>query len=494
MSKIKYLANNLALFSVSNFVSKILVFLLVPLYTNVLTTREYGIADVFQVTLLLLVPSLTINMGEGALRYGIAQAGKRDLILKIGLKYTFLASALVALIGAAATCFVPETYRFFPLYFVILFATNALYEYLILYFQGCEQVKIVVLGSIASTVMIISCNLVFLLLVKLGLRGYLFSQMIAYAVAAGLMLILGRSTKKAAGQEDTAGEAPEEASEDTETANRPGDKKQLEKELLSYGAPLILYSTGSWINNASDRYLVLYLLGAAANGVYGVAYKIPAILMVFQRIFAQAWQMSATKSYQDSESEAFFSMMYRAYHTVMVIGCGVLILLVKPVARFLFQKDFYEAWVFVPPLLISVIFGALTGFLGSINLAHKDSKSMGIATFSGAALNVILNVILIPKTGAMGAAIATAVSYFTMYFAALLITRKHVKIHSNFVRDYLAYAVLIVQSVLMINGKGTRLYLYASLAVLLLLFMHIKEIAELYERMKGILKRKKDET
>ncbi|MCR5223071.1 MAG: oligosaccharide flippase family protein [Lachnospiraceae bacterium] len=494
MSKIKYLANNLALFSVSNFVSKILVFLLVPLYTNVLTTREYGIADVFQVTLLLLVPALTVNMGEGALRYGIAQAGKRDLILKIGLKYTFLASALVALIGAAATCFVPETYRFFPLYFAILFATNALYEYLILYFQGCEQVKIVVLGSIASTVMIISCNLVFLLLVKLGLRGYLFSQMIAYAVAAGLMLLLGRSAKKAAGQEDTAGEAPEEASEDTETADKPGDKKRLEKELLSYGAPLILYSTGSWINNASDRYLVLYLLGAAANGVYGVAYKIPAILMVFQRIFAQAWQMSATKSYQDSESEAFFSMMYRAYHTVMVIGCSVLILLVKPVARFLFQKDFYEAWVFVPPLLISVIFGALTGFLGSINLAHKDSKSMGIATFSGAALNVILNVILIPKTGAMGAAIATAVSYFTMYFAALLITRKHVRIRSNFVRDYLAYAVLIVQSVLMINGKGTRLYLYASLAVLLLFFMHIKEIAELYERMKGILKRKKDET
>lgn len=499
MSKIKYLANNLALFSVSNFVSKILVFLLVPLYTNVLTTREYGIADVFQVTLLLLVPALTVNMGEGALRYGIAQAGKRDLILKIGLKYTFLASALVALLGVAATCFVPETYRFFPLYFVILFATNALYEYLILYFQGCEQVKIVVLGSIASTVMIISCNLVFLLLVKLGLRGYLFSQMIAYAVSAGLMLLLGRSAKKNAGRESTADEAAEtattaETKDNTDNTDNTGDKKQLEKELLSYGAPLILYSTGSWINNASDRYLVLYLLGAAANGVYGVAYKIPAILMVFQRIFAQAWQMSATKSYQDSESEAFFSMMYRAYHTVMVIGCSVLILLVKPVARFLFQKDFYEAWVFVPPLLISVIFGALTGFLGSINLAHKDSKSMGIATFSGAALNVILNVILIPKTGAMGAAIATAVSYFTMYFAALLITRKHVKIHSNFVRDYLAYAVLIVQSVLMINGKGTRLYLYASLAVLLLFFMHIKEIAELYERMKGILKRKKDET
>ena len=70
-SKYQYLAGNIALFSVSNFVSKILVFLLVPLYTNVLTTYEYGIADILQVTLLLLVPAVTVNMGEAALRFGI---------------------------------------------------------------------------------------------------------------------------------------------------------------------------------------------------------------------------------------------------------------------------------------------------------------------------------------------------------------------------------------------------------------------------------------
>ena len=84
-SKYQYLAKNLALFTVSNFVSKILVFFLVPLYTGVLTTYEYGIADVMQVTLLLLVPALTFNMGEAALRFGIEEADKRGSILRVGL-------------------------------------------------------------------------------------------------------------------------------------------------------------------------------------------------------------------------------------------------------------------------------------------------------------------------------------------------------------------------------------------------------------------------
>ncbi len=487
MSKLKYLANNLALFSISNFVSKILVFLLVPLYTNVLTTREYGIADVFQVTLLLLVPALTINMGEGALRYGIEKADRRGAILKIGLKYTLLASFAVALLCILSLFFVPGPYRLYPVFFAILFVSNALYEYLILYFQGCERVKIVVAGSILSTLMIILCNLLFLLYFKIGLNGYLISQMIAYGTAALTMLLLGRIFGKREGQS-----IPDENKE---------SEKELEKELLSYGKPLILYSTGSWINNAADRYLVLFLCGASVNGLYGVAYKIPAILMVFQRIFAQAWQMSATKSYKDEESDAFFSAMYTGYHTVMVLGCSLLILILKPVASFLFRKDFYEAWILVPPLLISVIFGALTGFLGSICLAHKDSKSMGIATGIGAALNVGLNLLLIPKAGAMGAAVATAVSYFTMYFMALMITRKYVKISARYYRDYLAYTLLIVEAFFMIRSgnellrSNSALIGYGSAAAIfaILFLLHIKEVASIFSRILKILSGRKKE-
>ena len=88
----------MAIFTIGNFVSKILVMLLVPLYTSVLSTGEYGVADGLQTTLLLLVPLLTINAGEAALRFAIEHRDKRGSILFIMLKYVGIASFLVFLL------------------------------------------------------------------------------------------------------------------------------------------------------------------------------------------------------------------------------------------------------------------------------------------------------------------------------------------------------------------------------------------------------------
>ncbi len=469
-SAYRYLAGNIALFSVSNFVSKILVFLLVPLYTGVLTTSEYGIADIMQVTLLLLVPALTLNTGEAALRFGIEHADKRGSILAIGLSRVLRADAVTIGLCIISFAFVPENIKWYILLFAILFIANSLYEYLILYFQGCELVPVVVAGSVSSTVFMIASNIVFLLVIRIGLNGYLYSQIIAYSLACIVMLALGRS----------AGLVRDLEKDDA-----------LADQMMAYSAPLIAYSTGSWVNNAADRYIVLALCGTAVNGIYGVAYKIPAILMVFQRIFAQAWQMSATKSYKDEKSAEFFTEMYRMYNAFMVIGCAMLIILVNPVATFMFRKDFYEAWRFVPPLLISVIFGALTGFLGSICLAYKDSVSMGVATSIGAVANVAMNFGLIPYFGAMGAAVATAVSYCLMWALAYGFVRKHVTIENSLLTDVLSYLILAAISVAMIGQINGRYIICPVLAVLLVL-LYLKDVKVIISKFSSIIKNRKN--
>ena len=463
--KYKYLAGNIALFTVSNFVSKILVFLLVPFYTNVLSTADYGIADVMQTTLLLLVPMLTVNMGEAALRYGIDRSDKRGEIFRIGVKYVCRACIIVAAACTVGCVFVRSEIRWFLFLFVFLFMTNCMYEFLILYFQGCEKVKLVVIGSVSSTVILLSCNIVLLLVVKMGLNGYLLSQMLAFTFASAIMLFLGR---------------PEYGS------LCPGSV-DFERELLAYGRPMIAYSTGSWINNAADRYLVSLIKGVAVNGLYGVAYKIPAMLTVFQRIFAQAWQMSATKSYEDDNSNEFFSTMYNAYNTFMVVGCSFLILTVRLFAWLMFKKDFYEAWRFVPPLLISVVFGALTGFLGSICLAYKDSKAMGWATGTGACVNVILNLILIPECGAMGAATATAVSYYLMYLLAFMKVRRYVKPEVKLLRDYSAYLLLVAESVVMVCLSGCETAVSGAIFVLIII-IYGSELLKIMRKLIELIK------
>lgn len=470
MGKLKYLLKNMALFSISNFVTKILVFLLVPLYTGVLTPYEYGIVDIMQVTMLLLVPALTMNIGEAALRFGIEYSDRRGEIFKIGNKYVIKSIFYVVVACIVASFFTNSEIRIYLLFFALVYAANCFYEFYVLFFQGMEKVESVVIGSITCTLITVCLNIYFLLVLKTGLYGYLYSQIAAFSVAAAVMYIVSRKSI----------ETNSKSEEST---------KLLEKEMTSYSVPLIAYSTASWVNNASDRYLVLLMCGASVNGIYGVAYKIPAILMVFQRIFAQSWQISATKTHSEEDSEQFFTGMYKIYNMFMVLGCGLLIMVVRILAFLMFKKEFFDAYKLVPPLLISVIFGALTGFLGSICLAYKDSKSMGIATGIGAVMNVLLNIILIPHFAAMGASIATGISYFTMCMMALVFVKRHVTLKINIIRDVVAYILLIVESIFVIMQLKSNA-IVSVLITTMLCIIYFKELKEMIMTLCSLIKRK----
>ncbi len=460
MKKSTYLFKNMAFFTIGSFVSKILVFFLVPFYTSVLTESEYGIADVMQTSLLLLVPLLSINAGEAALRFGLENTDDRDSILLFGLKRAFLSVIPAALICLILFFIFPES-RVFFLLFMILYAADSLYEFMLLFCQGTEEVEKMITGSITSTVFIIGSNLILLLVFKAGIYGYIFSQIISFTLSGLIMFFL---------------------------VDGPGRLKRASSscpvggEMKVYGTNMLLYSTASWINNAIDRYFILFLLGSAQNGLYGVAYKIPAILMVFQRIFAQAWQMSAVKEYKGDDREEYFSFMYRIYQTALITGCALLILFLKPVAAFLFRGSFFEAWILVPPLLLSVVFGALEGFLGSIALAFRDGRSMGYATGVGAVFNIILNYFLIRSFGAFGAAVATLVSYFIMFVLAFIFVRKHVKLKTTVLRDICAFALVILESVLLILNVR-YFYAWNTGLVVLILVMYSREIIDTLKRV-----------
>lgn len=451
--KTAYLFKNMALFSISSFVSKLLVFLLVPFYTSVLTESEYGIADVMQSSLLLLVPLLSVNAGEAALRYGLEYTEDRDEILYHGLRRALISIAPVAIIAVLLSFLFPEN-RIFFLLFIVLYTANVFYEYMLLYCQGTEEVKKMIIGSVSCTLFIIASNLIFLLIFRLGIYGYLFAQITAFSGSALIMFLLNEGPKR---------------------LKRRSDNRELRREMDGYGGSLIMYSTASWINNAIDRYFILFMLGSSQNGLYGAAYKIPAILATIQRIFAMAWQMSAVKEYKGEDRDEFFSGMYRLYQAILVLGCSGIILFLKPIAAFMFRKGFFEAWVLVPPLLISIIFGAMEGFLGSIALAFKDGKSMGIATGTGAFFNIVLNYFLIAAFGSFGAAAATFCSYFIMFVLAFIFVRRHTRLQVSLHRDMAAYGLLAAESVMVIRDVR-YFYLWNTGIVLLLIFMYHREI------------------
>ena len=82
----KYLLKNVGLLTLSNFGSKILVFLLVPIYTRLLSTEEYGIYDIYLTTITLLIPILSLNIVEAVMRFALDKKIEKSKVLSIGIK------------------------------------------------------------------------------------------------------------------------------------------------------------------------------------------------------------------------------------------------------------------------------------------------------------------------------------------------------------------------------------------------------------------------
>ena len=171
-------------------------------------------------------------------------------------------------------CLIPilDQYAFEFLFLYIVSSLSGIVSY---YARGIGDVKEISISSVLASIISICCNLIFLLLLKIGLLGYF----LATILGSGIQIVYLCSRLKIWGVLFSR-----------KTNNR------LRKEMIQYSSPMVANAVSWWSNNASDRYVVIATSGMAMNGIYSVvSYKIPSIISVLQSIFGQAWSISAVE-------------------------------------------------------------------------------------------------------------------------------------------------------------------------------------------------------
>lgn len=429
-NKYKYLIKNTGFLAISSFSSRILVFLLVPFYTNVLSTSEYGIYDLATTTIQLLMPILTLNVYEGVTRFLMSDKENPNAIVTLGFKYIAVGTAIFALALWANTIFnIFPLFSGYELLIFLYFVSNVLYQYAVQCAKGFELVKLMGIAGVISTVVMVFTNVLFLAIWHIGLPGFFLSYILGQGIAAVHLFWKIEIIRYLKNEDDY----------------------DLQKRLVYYSVPLILNTIGWWFNNASDRYIVTWLCGVSINGIYSVSYKIPSILSTFQSIFTQSWQISAIKEYQKEGYRRFYSRMLETINLIVGIACMVLILFTKVIAGFLYAKDFYSAWEYVPFLLLSTVFSASAGMVGPILSAKKNTKALGTSTLFGALTNIVFNIALVSIIGAQGAAIATALSSFLIFLLRYISAKKEIE-GISLPRLFGFWIVICIQACLMIDG------------------------------------------
>lgn len=465
MGKYLYLIKNIGLLALSNFATKLLSFFLVPLYTNILSTTEYGTYDLFYTTASVLVPVFTLNIQESVLRFALDKKYNRDAIVTIAVQY-FLFSCSLILVGLVvnSTLHLNQMVSNYAIFFFLMFLSQALSGIVLAYIRGIDKIKELSISSVLASAATIGCNLLFLVVFKWGLYGYFLANIIGPLFQCIYLMAKAHFV--------------------TCIRLHSPDYSSVKKEMLTYSCPLIANSIAWWINNASDRYVVVLFCGLAANGVYSVASKIPSILNIVQSIFSQAWTLSAVKDFDPEDKNSFFTNTYKAYNCFMVVLCSAIIVMDKILARFLYAKDFYIAWQYVPWLTIAIVFGALSGYIGGFFSAVKKSDIFAQSTVAGAVLNIILNLVFTPMIGPLGAAIATAICYFVVWVIRYRSSRQFIKLRIRLGRDLLTYAILGFQaSVLLVMKNEPLMYGMEAVSFIVIVLLSGGEILELAQKI-----------
>ena len=389
MSKYKKLASNTVILGIGTFGSKLLVFLLMPLYTAWLTTAEYGAAEMISGIANFLIPIACVGISTGIFRFAAErEADQRRVfsssiaLLGFGLGGFLILSPLLFLIPYC------KPYVWLVVLYVLFADCQAVCAQ---YLRAIDRTALFAGQGILNTALTIACNVLFLFVFQMGVEGYILSVIVGNLLTTAFIICRAKLWQ---------------------VLSFDCIDRKLMKQLLLFSLPMIPTTLCWLITDLSDRAMVTYFWGESVNGVYAAAYKIPTIVNLIAGIFLQAWQFSAVSEERDSEAcSHFYSRVWEAFLSVIMIGSAGLILFSRFLTKLLLNVAFFDAWKYMPTLLCAVALEALVSFLASIYLVRKKSSHSFVTALIGAIANIALNLWLIPIIGALGAAIATLASY-----------------------------------------------------------------------------------
>ena len=392
-ARLKRLFGNTLIFTAGKFISKLLVFFMMPLYTACLSEAQYSTADLITQLANLLIPLACLGISEGIFRNAAAKEGDKEAffssgvaVLGIGTLGFLLLSPLLLLLEY----FAPY------LWLIVLFVLcSNFHSVCAQYVCAVGKTKTFAAQGILNTALNIAFNLLFLLGFDMKIEGYVLSVVCADFVTTLVLIVTCKLWRAFS----------------VRKISRP-----LMGELLRFSLPLIPTTVFWWITGVSDRYLVARMRSDTENGLYAAAYKIPTLLTYMVSVFNEAWRLSAVKeSDNQEECEKFFSEVFRYYVAVVFVGGAFLIAFAKVCSVILFAESYYEAWLYVPILVVATVFTSFDSFLATAYFTKKKTMASFYTSMAGALLNIVLNLIWIPTWGAVGASLATFISYFAVF-------------------------------------------------------------------------------
>lgn len=427
MGKKRELAKNTLIILIGKICTQFISFILLPLYTSVLNTEEYGVVDLVTTYVSLILTIATLQIAAAALLFLIKARNKdkkeSNEVISTTFAITFVLMSITVFVYLIVNCFIDINYS---IYILFLLVVGIWVDVILQVTRGLGDNVGYSIGSVISGGLTVILNVLFLVVLKIGVPGMFLASIMANLTTSVFLFFREKIYKY---------------------LSIKYINSKLLKELLKYSLPLVPNGLMWWILNVSDRVILSTFIGVSANGIYAVANKFPNVITNVFNVFRLSWNESATLHIDDEDASDFFSSTLRDVFNLFSSVCLCVIAGMFIIFPIMVNERYNDAYNYIPILAVATVFNILVSFFAVIYTSKKLSKEVAKTSMYSALINLLVNLCLVKYIGIYAAAISTLVAFGVMSIYRYFDVQKYIKIKfdkSVLLLTIIAYLICII--------------------------------------------------
>lgn len=457
-------------FSYGSWVGLIIGFLATIISTRILPPEDFGKASIFTIAMSVGMIFITCGTDQSFVRFFYEEKNeKRGALLYNCLKFPFkialITCLLIIIFNKEITVVLFETENFLV---ALMLALGILSQ--VIYRYGILVIRMQQKGNLFSILEILNRTFNIILLVVLYWFLGKSYEIIVYStvITLAILTVIAIAYEKEYWHLKNYSQV---------------DVSHSQTEIMRFGYPLALTMLISWLFQSFDKIALKHWSSFAELGLYSAALKIIALLSILQTTFTTFWTPVCYENFEKNpENKIFFEKMSKLVSFAMFM-VAIIVIAGKDIIIYLLGSDYKDAANIMPFLVFMPLMYTIseTTVIG-INFYKKPKWHILIASIS-CLVNMIGNGLLVSKYGAIGASIATAVSYIVFFILRTQISLKYYKVNYGLRRIYIMILLMVLYAIYSITNSNVYMNVLGGLFFLMfILVLHRQDLISVYKK------------
>jgi len=428
-NELKTLLRHGATYGLGDMLSRVIGFLMIPVYTHYLSTSDYGINELVGLSAGVIGIVLSLGLAGAIYRfYFDKEVEDPNIVVStafVGVPIlSFVGLGGLALFSAELAAWILEGKDQWIYMFLALCALwfNLAFGLVYAYLRVKERSGTYVILSLAKLITALSLNIYFIVVLEWGVLGLFTSDVIT----AGLfcVIVFPRYLREVGYNKFSFA---------------------IAKKLLRFSLPLIPADLASLVVNASDRYFVKAFLSISDVGIYALGYRLGNVVFYLVRVpFMQIWEPRRYVLHrQGAPVEIYAKVATYSIGLMIFVALGISVF-VQDVIKIISPQEYWGAAAYVPAVALCYVLYAMDHHVAFGILIEKKTEYWTYVNLVMGALNLFLNLLLIREYGLWGAVAATFLSLVFKIAALYMIGRRFLRIPFEWVRMGLILLVSVM--------------------------------------------------